>query len=188
MGVAVLFARADSIYKTMPQCDVWDAERDALKWPGGSPVVAHPPCRLWGNLRHMAFRAPPEEKELARWAVKMVRQYGGVVEHPRRSQLWPELGLPLPGCGKDEFGGWTLGIQQKEFGHRAPKETLLYIVGIEPANIPSIPLDMSYPTHRIGNSRTTRHIPEVSKSEREHTPEALARWLVELAERVGSGL
>ena len=27
--VAVLFARADSNYKAMPECDVWDAERDA---------------------------------------------------------------------------------------------------------------------------------------------------------------
>ncbi|WP_269844875.1 hypothetical protein [Trinickia soli] len=25
--VAVLFARADSIYKTLPGCDVWGAER-----------------------------------------------------------------------------------------------------------------------------------------------------------------
>ena len=27
--VAVLFARSDSIYKSMPECDVWDIERDA---------------------------------------------------------------------------------------------------------------------------------------------------------------
>jgi hypothetical protein len=35
--VAVLFARKDSIYKTMPECDVWDIERDAREWPGGMP-------------------------------------------------------------------------------------------------------------------------------------------------------
>jgi hypothetical protein len=33
--VAVLFARADSIYKTLAGCDVWDEARDALKWLGG---------------------------------------------------------------------------------------------------------------------------------------------------------
>ncbi len=38
--VAVLFARADSHYKALPGSDVWDAERDALRWPGGCPVVA----------------------------------------------------------------------------------------------------------------------------------------------------
>lgn len=32
MQIAVLFARADSIYKTLPECDVWDATRDARKW------------------------------------------------------------------------------------------------------------------------------------------------------------
>lgn len=33
--VAVLFARADSVYKGLPGCDVWDAERDARLWQGG---------------------------------------------------------------------------------------------------------------------------------------------------------
>lgn len=33
--VAILFARADSVYKTLPGCDVYDIERDALTFPGG---------------------------------------------------------------------------------------------------------------------------------------------------------
>jgi len=33
MIVSVLFARPDSVYKTLPDCDVWDKERDALNWP-----------------------------------------------------------------------------------------------------------------------------------------------------------
>lgn len=36
--IAVLFARADSVYKSLPDCDVWDADRNALLWPGGCPV------------------------------------------------------------------------------------------------------------------------------------------------------
>lgn len=44
-GVAVLFARQDSHYKSIAGVDVWDIDRDARKWPGGMPVVAHPPCR-----------------------------------------------------------------------------------------------------------------------------------------------
>ena len=62
--VAVLFARADSIYKSMPGCDVYDIERDARTWPGGAPVVAHPPCRSWGKFAHMA-KPRPGERELA---------------------------------------------------------------------------------------------------------------------------
>jgi len=52
--VAVLFARKDSIYKQMPDVDVYDIDRDARTWPGGCAVVAHPPCRGWGGLSHMA--------------------------------------------------------------------------------------------------------------------------------------
>ena len=40
MTVAVLFARADSVYKTMPGVDVWDEARDARQWPGSGPAVA----------------------------------------------------------------------------------------------------------------------------------------------------
>ncbi len=33
-NVAALFVRANSIYKTMPGVDAWDAERDARKFGG----------------------------------------------------------------------------------------------------------------------------------------------------------
>ncbi|WP_255347922.1 hypothetical protein [Xanthomonas sp. NCPPB 1128] len=38
--VAVLFARADSVYKTLPGCDVYDMERDARTFAGGMQVAA----------------------------------------------------------------------------------------------------------------------------------------------------
>lgn len=190
--IAVLFARQDSCYKKLPGCDVFDIERDARTWPGGYAVVAHPPCRAWGRLRKFA-KPRPDEKELALFAVDQVRRFGGVLEHPEGSTLWPEKNLPGPGF-KDEFGGWTLPIFQQWFGHRAEKSTLLYIVGIEPAGIPEIPFSLGRASHVIAQHRTLKDgsrmkkghpdwRPEVTKAEREHTPIELANWLVELAKR-----
>jgi len=74
--VAVLFARSDSVYKSLPGCDVYDIDRDAMTFEGGMPVIAHPPCRSWGRLAHRANPRPGERK-LALWAVDQVRQWGG---------------------------------------------------------------------------------------------------------------
>ena len=183
--VAVLFARADSVYKTINGCDVFDIERHALTWPGGEPVVAHPPCRAWGKLHYFA-KPRPGEKELGLWAVEQVRRFGGVLEHPKNSKLWEASGLPMP-SQKDEWGGWTLPISQHWWGHRAEKLTWLYIVGISPTQIPRIPMCLGEPTHVI-ETRIRKGMPgwrpSVTKAEREHTPERLAMWLVELARGV----
>ncbi len=185
--VAALFVRADSVYKTLPGVDAWDMERDARKWPGGCPVIAHPPCRAWGRLAHMA-KPRADEKELARFAVRMVRKWGGALEHPMTSHLWPDQGLPGSGK-KDEFGGWTLPINQHWWGHRAEKATRLYVVGCAPTDIPPMPFRIDKPTHVIASSsarqvRTHPQVrPEVTKAEREHTPPELAAWLVDLARR-----
>jgi hypothetical protein len=184
VNVAVLFARNDSYYKSIPVCDVWDIDRDARKWPGGAPVVAHPPCRAWASLR---FHAKPREgeKQLAIDAVAHVRKFGGVLEHPHRSTLWPTAALPEPG-ERDQFGGFTLPIDQHWWGHRASKRTLLYVVGVDPRNVPTLPMVMTEPTHVIGDcgrASLGNKKPEISKAEREHTPPELARWLVDLAAR-----
>lgn len=60
--ISVLFTMPGSIYHTIPGADCWGLpERDALEWPGGSPIVAHPPCRLWGRLR--AFSTAPRSEK-----------------------------------------------------------------------------------------------------------------------------
>lgn len=180
MTIAVLFARSDSHYKSFPDCDVWDIDRDARLWPGGSAVVAHPPCRAWGRLR--TFAKPRKgERLLATWAVRQVRKWGGVLEHPVSSLLWPKVGLPTIGQ-RDKYGGWTLGIHQNQWGHRAQKATLLYIVGCEPWDIPNMPpLVLGEATHVVQSRKRNDCRPHITKAEREHTPPALARWLVDLA-------
>ena len=179
--VAVLFARRDSVYKTIPGCDVWDFDRDATLWPGGAPVIAHPPCRAWGRLRHFA-NPRPGERDLALWAVGAVRRYGGVLEHPVATKLWPEAGLPVPG-NRDNFGGWTLPVYQHWFGHRAQKATLLYICGSDPADLPPLPLRLDEPTHVVQSRKRTGSRPHITKAEREHTPPELADWLCHVARR-----
>ncbi len=189
--VSVLFARSDSIYKTLG-CDVWDAERDALNFKGDNPVIAHPPCRAWGRLRQFA-KPRPNEKELALWSVDVVRRSGGVLEHPESSRLWYEKPLPLPG-EYDEHGGWTLGVSQFWFGHRAEKRTWLYIVGVKPEQIPPIPFRLGrsdcvirFDKRRADNTHIRKGDSDwrqpLGQAEREATPIEFARWLIETALR-----
>jgi hypothetical protein len=180
--VAILFARVDSIYKTLEGVDVWDAERDARNWPGDMPLVAHPPCRAWGRLRQFA-KPREDEKNLAVQAVQAVRTYGGVLEHPAESSLWPDQMLPFPGRAPDRFGGWTMAFDQFHFGHRAEKSTWLYIVGVHPDDLPPMPHREGSPTHCVRPTKSYPRLPSITKAEREHTPPALAEWLVAVARK-----
>jgi hypothetical protein len=192
--VAVLFARRDSFYKSQPECDVFDVDRDARNYEGPLPVIAHPPCRAWGELSHLA-KPVPGEKELALFAVDIVRKYGGCLEHPKKSKLWDEYELPAIG-EIDSFGGWILPIAQSDFGHKAEKKTFLYIVGIRPAELPVFDIMLGRATHVIAQSGRRRdgsrivkgdprYRPQVSKAEREHTPARLGKWLIDLANLCG---
>lgn len=175
--VAILFARRDSTYKRIEGCDVWDAERDARNFKGGMPVVAHPPCRAWGALSHMA-NPRHNEKELAIWAVKIVRENGGVLEHPAKSKLWSAMNLPQSGF--DEWGGHTLGVDQLWWSHVASKPTKLYIVGCAPRDVPQMPLRFTLARKTItGIKGMPGH--RCTQYEREYTPIAFANWLVAVA-------
>lgn len=185
VAVSALFVRKDSIYKELG-VDCWDAERNALKWPGGNPIIAHPPCRSWGQLAHMAKPAEGE-RELAIWAIEQIRQWGGVLEHPRASKLWKELRLPL-GRERDEFGGFTMCVDQSWWGHKARKRTLLYICGCKPADVPATALSFTPPTHVITQGLRKGQPgwrPRVTDREREATPIEFAKWLIETASLCG---
>lgn len=168
-GVSVLFARSDSCYFELV-ADVWDAKRDARNYTASNPVVCHPPCRGWGRLRHWA-KPRPDEKALALFAVEQVRRCGGVLEHPWGSTLWHAANLPHPGK-VDAWGGWTLLVDQGWWGHAAPKPTYLYIVGCTRENVGELPVQL----HRA-EGRTLK----LSPADRERTPPAFARFLVQLA-------
>lgn len=172
--IAVLFARSDSIYKKYFDLDVYDEERDARTFDRAVAVIAHPPCRLFGKLKQFS-KAPPAEKLLAYDALQHVKRCGGILEHPSFSSLWTEKNLPSPGV-IDSVGGFTMPILQSWFGHKAPKATWLYIVGISPGELPPYPMQLGIPTGRISNNGSMKF--------REGTPIELAKWLVKIAQLI----
>jgi len=171
--VAILFACFQSHYYKLPNLDIYDIERDAKSFSGGLPVVAHPPCRGWGRLRHFA-QPRPGELDLARFAVRMVRENGGVLEHPSGSSLWFDQNLPI-GKQTDGYGGYTLKVDQSHWGHKAQKSTLLYVCGCSRSYVPQMPLSFDCITGNVEKN--------LSKSDREKTPYQFCTWLVELASR-----
>lgn len=166
LPIAALFTRRNSPYLSLPGVECYDERRDARTYSGPYPVVAHPPCRGWGRYRHRSASSS-DEHELAFFALDAVRRFGGVLEHPEASRLWSAAGLLRPGF-IDHFGGFTLVIDQCDFGHRARKRTWLYIVRCEP------PL---FPAPRLGLHSVER----MCRAERERTPVDLAHWLVQCA-------
>lgn len=192
--VAALYVRHDSIYQAIDDVDPWDVQRNARHWPGGCPVVAHPPCAQWGRLRGMA-RRDDAEKELAILAilaVLAVERWGGVLEHPKGSTLWKQCKLPPVGT-VDHWGGFTIEVDQHRFGHLAEKLTWLYICGLNPQDLPPMPDSPGKPKYIIGwsgrrkDGTRCRERPEMptpfNKASRELTPPAFGHWLVEIARR-----
>lgn len=179
--IAALFVRTDSPYKNRG-IDCYDKSRDARSYTGDNAVIAHPPCRAWGVLSHMA-KPEPGEKQLAIDALKIVRSNGGILEHPAGSKLWKEMQLPEPGMFHDEYYGYSILVNQYDFGHVASKPTKLYIVGCPLSMLPPIPKRRtSKPKKSItgqvpGTARCTQY-------EREYTPAPLIDWLLMTAENI----
>lgn len=187
MNVAALYVRSDTIYRSIPGVGCWDRERDARLYAGSYPVVSHPPCGPWGNMRiwrrylheKIGWGSSEYDSDGAAMgcgpiAVHQVRRFGGVLEHLAGSALWRHMGMPGPGDRNDSYEGYTIEIEQSDFGHRARKRTWLYIVG--------------YPTGALGielpepvRSESVAVVEMMGRKEREETPERLARWLVWLA-------
>lgn len=134
--VAALFIDARGCYADLPRVDPWDEKRDARRYSGPWPVVAHPPCARWCRLAGLVE---------ARWGLRRgddggcfasalgsVRRWGGVLEHPAYSDAWEAHGISRPITGgrwvrADDFG-WTCYVEQHRYGHRAKKAAWLYVV------------------------------------------------------------
>lgn len=134
--IAALYVETDGVYFGAPDVDPWDEERDARRYIGPFPVVAHPPCQRWGRYWHGAPNKPHqfrlgEDQGCFAAALTSVRNYGGVIEHPAHSHAWDYFGIAKPPKGggwvrADNFGGWTCHVEQGHYGHMSRKATWLY--------------------------------------------------------------
>lgn len=186
----VLFAAPGSIYKALG-LDCYDEARDARTYVGSAPVVAHPPCQLWGKMAAVNFKRwggehnrPGNDGGCFRFALDTVNRCGGVLEHPAGSYAWAAHGLARPVAGRwSESGdGWVCEVWQATYGHRANKATWLYYRGVTPPSDP----DWSRPvgTHQVGfqdRRGKARNKPTLSKREANATPRAFADYLISLA-------
>lgn len=142
MVVAALYVIPDGPYN-LPGIDVWDESRDARKYRGPLPVIAHPPCERWGRywgggpMLHNTSNQKllGDDAGCFAHALWSVRTFRGVLEHPEASHAFSYYGLPKPeftgGWTKpDKYGGRSCCIAQGHYGHRAQKMTWLYGVGI----------------------------------------------------------
>lgn len=176
--VAALYVDPGGPYPQLPGVECWDAQRDARLYEGPHPVVAHPPCGPWSRLRAFCKHQP---RDCALIAVDQVRRWGGVLEHPDASLLWPACNLPLPGGLPDHLGGWSVRVRQVSWGHRAEKLTWLYVVGLGPGSVQL--RTGGTPTHCVNSRKRDTHLLKLSAQGCRRTPPAFAEFLVDIARR-----
>jgi hypothetical protein len=203
--IAALYVETDGAYYGLPDVDPWDEARDARKYPGPHPVVAHPPCPRWGKMwfgQPLWVKRTGQRKKLGdddgcfEAALNTVRTYGGVIEHPWESKAWPFFGLNIPPrtggwVNADFLGGWTCCVEQGRYGHYARKPTMLLAYGCD---LPSLEWGHSEAqfdpavVERMGLQRAKK-LGEVGargggtdSSPRVHTPLAFRDLLIGMAE------
>lgn len=185
--IAALFVQTDGCYYDAIGVDPWDIERDARKYDGPHPVVAHPPCQLWVNLAAVNFKRyggdhnrPGNDGGCFASAMKAVQRFGGVLEHPAFSNAFPAHGIPAP----KDAGRWNrissreavCEVWQSAYGHKARKRTWLYYVGAPPDELR---WDRNPGTHQCG--WFDRIKPTLSKKEALATPPEFRDALISLA-------
>lgn len=189
--IAALFVQSEGCYSGWPWIDLWDKHRDARNYKGSMPVVAHPPCQLWGAMAAVNFaryggehNRPGNDGGCFAAALDAVNKWGGVIEHPAKTKAWAAHGIDKPfGAGWTRSSdGWVCEVWQSAYGHKANKATWLYYRGAKH------PFDLIWDrpqgTHQIGWHGITpkeRSRPTVNKREANATPIAFRDELLKLA-------
>jgi hypothetical protein len=137
--VAALYVETGGVYYGIPDVDPWDEARDTRLYAGPWPVVAHPPCARWSRLAGFTEARfglkRGEDGGCFEAALRSVREFGGVLEHPAHSAAWARYGLPKPstfdGWTAGTCGGWSCYVEQGRYGLPVKKATWLYASGVE---------------------------------------------------------
>jgi len=190
--IAALFVQPRGCYVCVPDVDPWPEARDARKYAGPWPVVAHPPCQLWGNLGALNYarwggehNRPGNDGGCFAAALASVRRWGGVLEHPAFSKAWPAYGLPCP-VGIGWSGGpleFVCEVWQSAYGHLARKRTWLFYCGPKP---PDLLWARKPGTHQVGNGWNQKK-PALTKAQANATPPAFRDALLLLAKHSTQG-
>jgi hypothetical protein len=186
MKIAALYVQTDGCYYGLNDVDPWDIDRDARRYDGPHPVVAHPPCNLWVNFAALNYKRyggehnrPGNDGGCFAHALKCVIHFGGVLEHPAFTNAWAAHGLPRPDKGQwtNHDGLWVCEVWQSAYGHKARKRTWLLYCG----DVPPADMDWSREpgTHQCG--WFDRNKPTLSKRDAKATPPAFRDALIALA-------
>jgi hypothetical protein len=190
--IAALFVQSGGAYFGLPGVDPWDEPRDAKLYQGPHPVVAHPPCQLWGSMAAVNYarwggehNKPGNDGGCFASALNSVRSYGGVLEHPAKTRAWAAHGLTKPvGTGWHciDDGGWVCEVWQSVYGHLANKATWLYFNG--KTKPPELRWDRPRGSHQVGfhdQRGKERNKPTLSKKAANATPPEFRDVLINLA-------
>ena len=120
--IAAIFVQPDGCYAHLECIDAWPESRDARLYDGLLPVVAHPPCQLWGAMAAVNYarwggehNRPGNDAGCFASALVSVRRCGGVLEHPAKTKAWAAHWLEKPvgiGWKKTPDGGWVCEVWQ----------------------------------------------------------------------------
>lgn len=155
--IAVLCVQRNSIYYGFDFCDCYGEDRDAFTYTGNLKTISHAPCRTFSTFcKHQAKPIDyKRERDLAVYCAEKVIQNGGVIEHPKHSELFTILNLPKPGKRKKELA--TVEVNQCVWGFPTTKKTWLCFSQVK---VPAIPEQFevhgnSIYLSRLQRSRTT---------------------------------
>jgi len=189
--VAALYVEPQGCYIGLPGVDPWDEARDARKYAGPHPVVAHPPCDRWHQLSAVNHKrwgfVINEDGGCFAAALAAVRAFGGVLEHPAETRAFKHhgLGRPLRGSWqKTVDGDWVTEVNQAAYGHRAAKRTWLLYSG--QSLTPSMKWEDARGTHQIGNFDAIK--PALPASELSATPPEFRDLLLSIARSATPGI
>lgn len=180
--IAALYIDPKGVYSRMPGIDCWDETRDARLYRGPHSVIAHPPCKRWGNFANYQGRTIGDDDGCFDAAMASIESFGGVIEHPFGSKAFKLHGIAGP--GRTTHGWWpckrpgwyACTVWQGHYDHPCPKPTWLAVNKVKPHRLPFIIGGASHVPGRVQNQPSNG---------RHWTSLRFAELLVSIASQVG---